>query len=97
MVYMAYADAYLALGDNKNALTSAEKAYSLDLTDPLIYKMLGTLYIENGQYERAIESLNVYVIYATENDRAFALLGQAYLKYLDVIFLCVWQLFLRLS
>jgi tetratricopeptide (TPR) repeat protein len=78
LVYMAYADAYLALDDKKNALEAAEKAYSLDITDPLVYKTLGTLYIENGQYERAIEALNVYVIYANENDRAFALLGQAY-------------------
>jgi tetratricopeptide (TPR) repeat protein len=78
MVYMAYADAYLALEDKKNALVAAEKAFALDATDPLIYKMLGTMYLENGQYERAIESLNIYVIYASENDRAFALLGQAY-------------------
>ena len=78
LVYMAYADAYLALDDKKNALEAAEKAYSLDVTDPLVYKTLGTLYIENGQYERAIEALNVYVNFARENDRAFALLGQAY-------------------
>ena len=61
LVYMAYADAYLALDDKKNALEAAEKAYSLDITDPLVYKTLGTLYMENGQYERAIEALNVYV------------------------------------
>jgi tetratricopeptide (TPR) repeat protein len=83
MVYMAYADAYLALEDKKNALASAEKAYALDATDPLVYKMLGTLYIENGQYERALEYLNIYVIYASENDRAFALLGQAYYQLKD--------------
>lgn len=78
LVYMSYADAYLALDDKKNALEAAEKAYSLDITDPQVYKTLGTLYIENGQFERAVEALNVYVIYANENDRAFALLGQAY-------------------
>jgi tetratricopeptide (TPR) repeat protein len=59
-------------------LEAAEKAFSLDITDPLVYKTLGTLYLENGQYERAIEALNVYVIFANENDRAFSLLGQAY-------------------
>jgi tetratricopeptide (TPR) repeat protein len=78
LVYMTYADAYLAIDNKKKALEAAEKAYSLDSTEPLVYKTLGTLYIENGQYERAIEALNVYVIYAPENDRAFALLGQAY-------------------
>jgi len=82
-VYMAYADAYLALDDKKNALQAAEKAYALDATDPLVYKMLGTMYIENGQAERAVEALNVYVIYANENDRAFALLGQAYFALKD--------------
>jgi tetratricopeptide (TPR) repeat protein len=41
------------------------------------------MYLENGQYESAIESLNIYVIYASENDRAFALLGQAYYELKD--------------
>jgi tetratricopeptide (TPR) repeat protein len=80
---MAYADAYLALDDKKNALEAAEKAYGLDAADPLIYKMLGTMLIENGEYERAIEALNVYVIYAAGNDRAYALLGRAYYELKD--------------
>ncbi len=83
MVYMSYADAYLALDDKKNALEAAEKAYDLDATDPLIYKMLGTMLIANGQYRRAVDALNVYVTYAPNNDRAYALLGRAYYELKD--------------
>ena len=63
-VYMAYANAYMALDDKESALEAAEKAYSLDITALPVYQLLGELYIENGQYQRAIEALEVYVIYA---------------------------------
>lgn len=76
-VYITYADAYLALDDKKNALEAAEKAYSLDITNEPVYKLLGKLHIENGQFERAIEALNVYVTYH-DDDQSFAMLGRAY-------------------
>jgi tetratricopeptide (TPR) repeat protein len=38
------------------------------------------MYIESGQYQRAIEALNVYVTYSAGNDRSFALLGRAYFE-----------------
>jgi tetratricopeptide (TPR) repeat protein len=77
-VYIAYANAYFALGDKKNALESAEKAYSLDITHLPIYKLLGELYLDSGQYQRAVEALEVYVIYETEDALVYAELGQAY-------------------
>ncbi len=82
-VYMTYANAYLALDDKKNALEAAEKAYSLDITNLPVYKLLGILQIDNGKYQRAIEALDVYVIYENEDDQAFALLGRAYFEMKD--------------
>jgi tetratricopeptide (TPR) repeat protein len=77
-VQLAYAEAYRDLDDIKNALKYAELAYGLDITNLNTYLLLGQLSIEDGQYQRAIESLQVYVTYDDENASAFAQLGQAY-------------------
>jgi tetratricopeptide (TPR) repeat protein len=77
-VHFAYANAYLALDDRENALKSAEKSYSLDITNLAIYPLLGELYIEDGQYKKGIDALELYVVYEQEDAHAFAMLGQAY-------------------
>jgi tetratricopeptide (TPR) repeat protein len=75
---MAYADAYLGLGDKKLALEAGEKAYSLDITMLPVYELLGKLYMENGDYGRAVEALELYVVYVPDDATAFALIGQAH-------------------
>lgn len=80
---MAYADAYLALNNKKSALEAAEKAYSLDITTLPVYPLLGRLYIENEQYQKAIDALELYVVYETEDGLARAMLGQAYYELKD--------------
>ena len=82
-VYITYANAYLVLDDKKKALDAAEKSYSLDITNLPVYKLLGRLQIDNGQYQRAIEALDVYAIYENEDDQVFAMLGQAYFELKD--------------
>lgn len=82
-VYMTYANAYIALEDEKKALEAAEKAYSLDITALPVYSLLGGLYIDNGKYQQAIEALELYVVYETEDATAFAMLGQAYFELKD--------------
>ncbi len=79
-VYVAYAQAYMALDNNKSALEAAEKAYSLDITDLSVYQLLGGLCIDNGQYQRAADLLEVYVTYDKENALAYAQLGQSYFE-----------------
>jgi tetratricopeptide (TPR) repeat protein len=77
-VEIAYANAYAGMGDIKNALDSAEKAYSLDSTNLPLYKLMGGLYIKSGQYQRAVDVLSVYVTYADQDALGFAELGQSY-------------------
>jgi len=79
-VYLGYANAYMALDDKKNALKAAEKAYSLDITALPVYKLLGELYMDEGQYQRAIDALDLYVVYRDKDDLSLALLGQAYFE-----------------
>jgi tetratricopeptide (TPR) repeat protein len=82
-VQLLYAKAYQALDDNVSALKYAEQAYDLDITNLATYQLLGELYIENGKYQRAVESLEVYVVYDDESALSYALLGQAYFELKD--------------
>jgi tetratricopeptide (TPR) repeat protein len=43
-----------------------------------VYETLGRLYLENGQYQRAVESLEVFIVYEPEDANVLALLGQGY-------------------
>lgn len=79
-IQLLYAKAYQALDDNTSALKYAEQSYQLDITNLETYQVLGELYIEEGQYQRAVESLEVFVVYEDENAVAFATLGQAYFE-----------------
>jgi len=82
-VQLLYSKAYLALDDEVSALKYAEQAYALDITNLETYQTLGELYIANGQYQRAVESLEVFVVYEDQNALAYALLGQAYFEMKD--------------
>jgi tetratricopeptide (TPR) repeat protein len=82
-VQLLYAKAYQALDDNASALKYAEQAYDLDITNLATYQLLGELYIENGKYQRAVESLEVYVVYDDQSALSYALLGQAYYELKD--------------
>jgi tetratricopeptide (TPR) repeat protein len=80
VVHLEYAHAYLDLDDTENALKSAEKSYSLDITNLDVYPLLGELYINSGEYQKGIDALQLYVIYKDEDALAFARLGQAYFE-----------------
>ena len=77
-VQLTYANAYLALDDQKSALKYAEKSYALDITNLAIYPLLGQLYIDGEEYQKGIDALELYVVYKDQDSLSFALLGQAY-------------------
>jgi tetratricopeptide (TPR) repeat protein len=77
LVQLAYARAYLLKGDNAAALAAARKANSIDLTLLPSYYYLASAYVANGQDKEAIKPLGTYLTYETEDDSAYALLGQA--------------------
>jgi tetratricopeptide (TPR) repeat protein len=83
VVQLLFSKAYLALDDKKSALKYAEDAYALDITNLEVYQVLGELYLENKDYRRAVESLEVYVVYEDESSLSYALLGQAYYELKD--------------
>lgn len=80
LVQLAYAKAYLLQGDNAKALAAAQQANSIDLTLLPAYFYLGSAYVAADDYADAIKPLQTYVSYATEDGRAFALLGEALSK-----------------
>ncbi|WP_345307157.1 tetratricopeptide repeat protein [Candidatus Villigracilis saccharophilus] len=43
----------------------------------------GSLYLESGQYQEAVNALELFVIYEKENSLALAMLGQAYYEQKD--------------
>jgi tetratricopeptide (TPR) repeat protein len=77
-VYLAYADAYLAEGDDDKALEFAQKAYSADILNRRTYKLLGDLYLDREDYVNAAEALRVYTTYQSDDATGFGKLGQAY-------------------
>jgi tetratricopeptide (TPR) repeat protein len=77
LVQLGYARAYLLKGDNEKALAAAQKANSIDLTLLQSYYYLGSTYIANAKYKEAIKPLETYLLYETEDDGAYAMLGQA--------------------
>jgi len=77
LVQLGFAEAYQLQGNDAKALSAARKANSIDQTLLPAYYYLGRAYVETGSYEQAIEPLQLYLIYETEDGGAFALLGQA--------------------
>jgi tetratricopeptide (TPR) repeat protein len=77
LVQLGYTRAYLLQADSPRALRAAQKANAIDRTmlDPYYY--LGRLSVEAGDFEKAIEPLQIYVLYETAHGEGFSLLGQA--------------------
>src|SRR5574340_148089 len=77
LVQLGFARAYLLQNSPTRALNAAERAYKIDKTALPVYYYLGRAYIDTGAYEKAIEPLNVYLLYETEDGGAYAMLGEA--------------------
>ncbi|MBK8780959.1 MAG: hypothetical protein IPO22_04005 [Anaerolineales bacterium] len=52
----------------------------MDITSLPVYEMLGRLYLENGQYQRSVETLEVYLVYEAEDAAALARLDRLIMK-----------------
>jgi tetratricopeptide (TPR) repeat protein len=72
------AEAHLALGENKAALLSAQRANEIDITLIPVYLTLAKAYITTGQSELAVSVLQTYTVYEPNDTGAFLSLGIAY-------------------
>ncbi|HEY9152884.1 MAG TPA: tetratricopeptide repeat protein [Anaerolineales bacterium] len=91
LVQLGYAHAYLAQGNNSEALAAAQKANQIDLALLPSYLVLGQAYVANAQYSDAIKPLDTYITYDSTNGNAYALLGQSYEQtgdYQDAVTAC---------
>ena len=72
------AQAHLLLDEPNTALEFAQQALALDQTLLPAYLTLGQIYLNIGFPRRAIDYLETYTNYITENAKAWALLGESY-------------------
>lgn len=77
LVQVGFAQAYLMQGNASKALTAAERAYAIDKTMVPVYYYLGRAYMAKEAYDKAIQPLQVFLIYEPKDGEAYALLGQA--------------------
>ncbi len=76
--HMYLARAYLALGQDEEALRAAETAHQLDLTLVPAYRTLGMVYASLGRMEDALGVLQTYALYEPDDAEALVTLGKAY-------------------
>ncbi len=79
-VSLAFAQAYLGAGDADKALTYAQKAREEDVLHLPTYKLLGSLYIDRKEYDKAAEVLRVYTTYQADDASGFGKLSEAYYR-----------------
>lgn len=78
LLYLYRSQAALLQDEQANAFTDAQKAVELDRTLLPAYRLLGQTAALNGANRTAIEALETYTIYETEDASAWVALGQAY-------------------
>jgi len=76
--YQIRALAELALGEDEQALVDALSAYEMDITDLSTYLILTEAYLENGQIEEALNSIQTVGHFIPDSARYWALLGRIY-------------------
>ena len=72
------AKAFLSLGKPDQALVQARKANNLDLTYLPGYLVLGEALQANTKINESVSPLETYLLYVTDDPRAYVLLGAAY-------------------
>ena len=77
--YLIRARAEMALGNYQDALKDAKTGHDMDITLLDGYLILAEAYLGNGQPEKAIELINLYLMYDDKNPVGYVRLGQAYL------------------
>lgn len=78
LVNLRYAQTYLELDDVPRALAFAQKAYQQDITLLPAYRLLGQLLTLNGEPEKALDFLRLYIQFEPQDPEALVLLGTAY-------------------
>jgi predicted Zn-dependent protease len=76
----AYVDAarvYLQTGDDTQAAVFLEKALKLDRPPIVVYRLLGRLYLNQGQYQSAVKSFRKYLAVETKDSNAYYLMARA--------------------
>ena len=77
--YLYQAQALVAMGEFEGVLALAEKAQALDVTLVDVYLVLGQVYMETGETEKALENLEIYQTFASENPLEYLLaMGYSY-------------------
>ena len=78
--YVRYGNFLFRVNRIKDARAQFEKAESLDVGNPDLKLRLGLLYIENGEYDKAIEEFRVILMGNPEDERAKYYLALGYIE-----------------
>lgn len=77
LTYTYFSQAYMNIGEYDLALEAAQQAYELDQTILPVYLTLGTLYLQEGNFEEASHYLEIYLRYIKNDSDAWAAYGRA--------------------
>jgi len=78
-LYRFTSNTYHRMGDNENSLKSAEKSREIEPENPKNHILLGSLFIENEKYPKAIEALKKANKLDPNNEKTYGLLSKAFI------------------
>jgi tetratricopeptide (TPR) repeat protein len=76
LVYFQLAQARVREGDLERAITAAERANALDVTNLQTYLLLGQIHAARGNDEEAVQALDTYLKYRPDDAGTYLLLGK---------------------
>lgn len=79
-LFMYRSQASLAQGDIPAAVDFAKQAYDTDMTLLPVYLTLAEAYMADGNYPKALNALDTYLIYVTDKPDGFIMKGRMYLE-----------------
>lgn len=78
LIYFMRAQLALQVGEYEEALDAAQEAHNLDITYLPAYLALGHAALANGEFDDAVDKLEIYVRYEQDDPFGWLLLGRAY-------------------
>jgi len=78
LVELNLAKLYIAQKENGAAVVAAKRANRMDLTMLDGYLVLGMAYQADNELDQAIQEINIYLNYRTDNPEAYTILGSIY-------------------